>query len=1529
MLSTLVFLGSTPDNASQLYTLSSTPGAAVQTSLTGYPESDAGPDDITAFGGGAVFSGGAAGAQNLWVINAAGVASQVTDDLLSPDLAPSNIAVADGTLFFSGLDASGNTNLYVSDGTTGGTREIVAGNTGSSGLVPDEIVTANGRAFFSGIDAGGGTDLWVSDGTMAGTQALNVANVDTQNIAEMGIGLNPTNITVANKQIFFAGTDANGSIGLWKSDGTAAGTTELAPSSAATGGVAPTSSNIVAFNGLTYFAGHDAAGNIGLWSTDGTSADTVKLSIANSSANGLGPVSLTVMNGSLYFGGTDASGNTGLWKSDGTAAGTMELQVAGTASGGLAPVALNASDYANVPMTVFNNQLYFAGNGADGTSDLWTSDGTAAGTVQVSTPAAAGTTTGVLPTDFAVLGGTSITGNTSVVASAIAPLTIGSGHDSLTFVASEDAYQGDAQYTISVDGKQIGGVQTETAQRASSQAQTITVNGDFGNGMHLVSLAFLNDAYGGSVTAARNLYANSFSYDGASSTGGLSLLKTGTQTITVGTATPGITTLGSGSDSITLQMSEDAFLGNAQFTVSVDGTQIGGVQTVTASHSAGQSQQFNMLGNFGSASHTVSVSFVNDAAGPTTVQDRNLYVNSTSFNGTLVAQGALAEFSGGTQNVVTGVAAAPVQQYLQIGNNGPDSIVLRMSEDAFVGDAQFTVAVDNTQVGGVVTAQDSHSAGLDQSLLVVGSFGPGQHQVTVTFLNDLSGPNVATQDRNLYVDGASFDGVPTPGATLALLTGGPQTLTVGTPINTGTISIGSGFDTLALKVSEDFYQGNAQYIVTIDGQQVGGVQTATALHGSGQDTTLDVLGNFGAGQHTVSVSFLNDAYAGSPTTDRNLYIDGASYNNASPTNAVLALMGMGSQSLVVGTAQQATVSLGSGSDTVSLYISEDYFQGDAQFTLAVDGKQIGGVQTASALRSTGRDTIYNLLGSFGAGQHSVVVDFLNDDSGPNITTQDRNLYVDGASYDGMTIPSASLGLYAAGTQTTTVGSAGQGTVNLGSGMDTVSLQVSEDFYQGDAQFTVSVDGIQIGGIQTTGAQHGAKQDQTFNLLGNFGSGQHKVAVNFLDDAYGGSAATDRNLYVDGASYDGVATSGTLLALMTSGVQSTAVGNPDPAVVTIGNGTDTIGLKISEDFYAGDAQFTISVDGHQIGGTQIAGAQHAAGQDQTFNVLGNFGSASHVVTVDFLNDAYGNGLDRNVYIDATSFNGKTVANGSGGVPSAVPGSVSIAGSDTLTLKVSEDAYLGDARFTVSVDGKQVGGTITATASHAAGQSQTVSLAGSWGLGTHTVGVTFLNDAYGSNASQDRNLYIGSAGIDGASTPENIEQGSNGTASFVLVTATTYSPGTSGGAINTLGNDTVSAGTGAVEISANGPSVSVTGGSGQMTFFGGTGTNTVVGGTGTSNLQDSGGSLSFTAGTGATTISAGSSHELYTIINGQAGSSLDLYGFTSTSDKIHLQGYSGNGIISQQVAGGSTQIILNDNTKIVLHGVTQISNQQVFI
>lgn len=87
-------------------------------------------------------------------------------------------------------------------------------------------------------------------------------------------------------------------------------------------------------------------------------------------------------------------------------------------------------------------------------------------------------------------------------------------------------------------------------------------------------------------------------------------------------------------------------------------------------------------------------------------------------------------------------------------------------------------------------------------------------------------------------------------------------------------------------------------------------------------------------------------------------------------------------------------------------------------------------------------------------------------------------------------------------------------------------------------------------------------------------------------------------------------------------------------------------------------------------------------------------------------------------------------------------VVVLSNDVMTLHVSADSWNGSPQFVVSVDGKQQGGTQTATASHADGNTQDLTLSGAFGTGVHDVAVTFLNDAWGGTQSTDRNLYVNS-------------------------------------------------------------------------------------------------------------------------------------------------------------------------------------------
>ena len=117
--------------------------------------------------------------------------------------------------------------------------------------------------------------------------------------------------------------------------------------------------------------------------------------------------------------------------------------------------------------------------------------------------------------------------------------------------------------------------------------------------------------------------------------------------------------------------------------------------------------------------------------------------------------------------------------------------------------------------------------------------------------------------------------------------------------------------------------------------------------------------------------------------------------------------------------------------------------------------------------------------------------------------------------------------------------------------NTLVLTLSQDAWQGNAQFSVTVDGKSLGPAQEVTAlrKNGATQDFTFR--GDFGAGPHKVAVTFLNDAYGGTAATDRNLYVERASLNGVAVPDVARALLSAGAVEFG---PDGPIAPVGSYT---------------------------------------------------------------------------------------------------------------------------------------------------------------------------------------------------------------------------------------------------------------------------------------------------------------------------------------------------------------------------------------
>lgn len=136
-------------------------------------------------------------------------------------------------------------------------------------------------------------------------------------------------------------------------------------------------------NGKLLFFVSDNTHGRELWVSDGTEAGTKILVDINAGiANGIPPVYsahmddiLPVLNNDAYFYANNGSDGIELWKTDGTTPGTVMVANVNTTPGeGI------RDSFSNKEMTVYNNKLYFhATTPADG-EEIWSTDGTAAGT---------------------------------------------------------------------------------------------------------------------------------------------------------------------------------------------------------------------------------------------------------------------------------------------------------------------------------------------------------------------------------------------------------------------------------------------------------------------------------------------------------------------------------------------------------------------------------------------------------------------------------------------------------------------------------------------------------------------------------------------------------------------------------------------------------------------------------------------------------------------------------------------------------------------------------------------------------------------------------------------------------------------------------------------------------------------------------------------------------------------------------------------------------------------------------------------
>ena len=264
--------------------------------------------------------------------------------------------------------------LWQSDGTPTGTNPVANRTPSISGSSPRSMVGVGNLTYFI-ANSPEGRGIYRTDGTVAGTTLVAVPKDDRGRVLRIATYPNlPENeLFVVGNKVFFVVMEEYGNE-LWVTDGTAAGTKRVFEPNGMLEASRP--DHMIVFQGALYTKAYNK-----LYRTDGTAAGTTLVAAPVGTIRDIEVVGTKMLISVADGGEPDGSRNNGeLWVSDGTPAGTAQLRRfvsggrywTGETPGTQQPKCLNA----------IGNRLFFNADGQQGT-ELWTSDGTVAGTIQI------------------------------------------------------------------------------------------------------------------------------------------------------------------------------------------------------------------------------------------------------------------------------------------------------------------------------------------------------------------------------------------------------------------------------------------------------------------------------------------------------------------------------------------------------------------------------------------------------------------------------------------------------------------------------------------------------------------------------------------------------------------------------------------------------------------------------------------------------------------------------------------------------------------------------------------------------------------------------------------------------------------------------------------------------------------------------------------------------------------------------------------------------------------------------------------
>ena len=273
-----------------------------------------------------------------------------------------------GKIFFDANSKFYGNELWVSDGTIDGTKLFKDFNHSWGGM-PGNFEDINGLLYFSSRNSNVGNQLFISNGSEEGTKLVKEINSTGYNSFD-----EDSETISVNGTLFFSANDGIHGFELWKSDGTESGTKMVKDIYEGSKGSMWNETNFTTFyeiNDKLYFLADDGVHGRELWVSDGTSDGTKLVWDVLPGASSSLVSNVVWFNNAIYFRAWIGY-STALLKIDETHSKIEKIK--------------DLNDIRNIQ--VVNNKLLIVAETSGttyGPHDLWSSDGTAEGTIHLKT----------------------------------------------------------------------------------------------------------------------------------------------------------------------------------------------------------------------------------------------------------------------------------------------------------------------------------------------------------------------------------------------------------------------------------------------------------------------------------------------------------------------------------------------------------------------------------------------------------------------------------------------------------------------------------------------------------------------------------------------------------------------------------------------------------------------------------------------------------------------------------------------------------------------------------------------------------------------------------------------------------------------------------------------------------------------------------------------------------------------------------------------------------------------------------------